>query len=155
MDTKCPKCRAKVDLNMDKCDKCGFDLKKIFQLIIDGDKFCNQEKYPDAIECYEKVIKLDKKNAIAWCGKANALLRQGENSEGVTYCVKCQLSPVLSEAFYEEAVKCYEKATKINPEFKDAWYKKGVAFERLGKSLEAKKCFEIAKELGYVPNPPY
>lgn len=153
MDLKCPKCYAKVDIDMNQCGKCGFDMRKIFQLIKDGDKFCIQGKYPDAIECYEKAIKSDKKNTIAWYGKANVLLKQGENSEGVTYCVKCQLSPVLSEAFYEEAVKCYEKVTTINPEFKEAWHKKGIALEKLGEGSKAKKCFEIAKELGHVSNP--
>ncbi|KYC46664.1 MAG: Tetratricopeptide repeat protein [Candidatus Methanofastidiosum methylothiophilum] len=63
------------------------------------------------------------------------------------------MSPVLSEAFYEEAVKCYEKVTTINPEFKEAWYKKGIALEKLGEGSKAKKCFEIAKELGHVSNP--
>jgi len=143
----CPKCRLEIKSNPNFCYKCGFDLRKITELLRDGDIFYKEDKCPDAIECYEKVIKIDSNNALAWCGKGNVLLKQGKNSEDVTYCVKCHLSPVLSEAFYNDAVKCYEKATKINPKFKDAWYKKGVALERLGKDSEAKRCFEIAKEL--------
>ena len=143
----CPKCRIEIKSDSNFCHKCGFDLRKLTELIRAGDLFFNQDKYLDSIECYERAIKIDSNNAVAWCGKGNVLLKQGENSEGITYCVKCQLSPILSEAFYEDALKCYEKATKINPKFKDAWYKKGVTFERLRKSLDAKKCFEIAKEL--------
>lgn len=143
----CPKCRLEIKSDSNFCHKCGFDLRKITGLLRDGDIFYKEDKCPVAIDCYEKAIKIDSNNALAWYGKGSVLLKQGKNSEDVTYCVKCQLSPVLSEAFYNDAVKCYEKATKINPEFKDAWHKKGVALERLGKYSEAKKCFEIAKEL--------
>jgi len=147
MENKCPKCSNRVDLNMDRCGKCGYDLKKIFDLIRQGDKFLDQQKYPDAFECYEKAIKLDKKNALAWYGKGNVLLSQGKNSEGVTYCVNCQLSPVLSEAFYKDAIKCYEKSISINSKFKNAWYQKAIVLDKLGQNLEAKKCFEVAENL--------
>ncbi|KYC46039.1 MAG: Tetratricopeptide repeat protein [Candidatus Methanofastidiosum methylothiophilum] len=141
----CPKCRMEIKSNSDFCNKCGLDLIKINELIRDGDKFLNQEKYQDAITCYEKAIKLGKNNDLAWYGKAKALLKQGENSENVTLCVKCQLCPVLSEAFYEDAIKCYDNAIRINPKFKDAWQGKGMALEKLGRSEDARKCFENSK----------
>ncbi|NPV51626.1 MAG: tetratricopeptide repeat protein [Candidatus Methanofastidiosum sp.] len=143
----CPKCGSEVKSNSNFCKKCGADLIKISEIINDGDLFFNQGKYQDALDCYQKAIKLGKHNALAWHGKGNVLLKQGENSEDVNLCVKCHLCPVLSEAFYQDSVKCYDKAIEIDPKFKDAWYKKGVALEKLGKFIESKKCFEISKEL--------
>lgn len=150
MPITCPKCGIEVESNLKLCDNCDLDLKKIAMLIQEGDSFLKKEKYQDAISCYEKAIKLGKKNAPAWCGKGNALFNQGKNSEDVKLCVKCHLCPVLSEAFYEDAIKCYDKAISIDPQLKEAWYGKGVTLDKLGKSMDAKECFEKARKLGYL-----
>ena len=143
----CPKCEVEPRRYSHLCDKCGLDLRKINDLLNKGESSFNQEKYQDAISFYEKAIKMGRKNPLAWYGKGNVLLKLGENSEDVSLCVKCHLCPVLSEAFYNDAISCYNKAIDLDPKFKDAWYKKGVALEKLGDALDAKKCFETAKEL--------
>jgi tetratricopeptide (TPR) repeat protein len=146
-DYRCPKCGLDVKADSKFCQKCGVDLIKIEEIIEDGNMLFNQGNYQDALSCYQKAVKLGKNNALAWHGKGNVLFKQGENSEDVTLCVKCHLCPVLSEAFYQDAVKCYDKAIEIDPKFKDAWYKKGIALEKLGKFIESKKCIEISKSL--------
>ncbi|MCC7572171.1 MAG: tetratricopeptide repeat protein [Candidatus Methanofastidiosum sp.] len=143
----CPKCKTKIKSNTNFCYKCGFELRKISELIMKGDLFFAQDKHPDAIDCFDQIIKINSNNAHAWYGKGKVLLTQAKNSEDVEFCVKCQLCPILSETFYEDAIKCFNKAIEINPEFKEAWLEKGVALDRLGKSLEAKNCFSVAKEL--------
>jgi predicted amidohydrolase len=48
---------------------------------------------------------------------------------------------------YEEAIKCYDKAIEIEPNYEDAWYNKGVALGELGKYEEAIKCYDKAIEI--------
>jgi tetratricopeptide (TPR) repeat protein len=43
---------------------------------------------------------------------------------------------------YDEALKCYDKAIEMNPNFVKAWENKGVAFYRLRKYEEAIKCYD-------------
>jgi len=52
---------------------------------------------------------------------------------------------------YKEAIKCYNKALKIDPKFSRAWYNKGSAFHDLEKYKEAIKCYDKAIEI----NPEY
>ena len=42
----------------------------------------------------------------------------------------------------EQAIKCYDEAIRINPEYADTWKNKGVVLSLLGKSKEALKCVE-------------
>jgi tetratricopeptide (TPR) repeat protein len=48
---------------------------------------------------------------------------------------------------YDEAFKCFDKATKLDPEDADAWGCKGEVESRLGKHDEAFECFDKAIKL--------
>ena len=52
---------------------------------------------------------------------------------------------------YEEAIKAYEEAVKINPKNDDAWYNKGNGLARLKRYEEAIKAYEEAVKI----NPKY
>ena len=54
------------------------------------------EDYEEAIKCFDKAVKLDPSNALAWISKANALTEYGND---------------------EEAKKCLEIARKIDPKY--------------------------------------
>ena len=43
---------------------------------------------------------------------------------------------------YEESIKCYDEAIKLNPKNENSWYNKGVSFNQLGKYEEAIKCYD-------------
>jgi len=47
----------------------------------------------------------------------------------------------------KEAIKCFDEAIKINPNFAGAWHNKGLALRNLGKNEEAVKCFDKAKNI--------
>jgi tetratricopeptide (TPR) repeat protein len=47
----------------------------------------------------------------------------------------------------EEAIKCFERALKIIPNYGEAWGRKGRAFSILGKFREAISCYDKALEL--------
>ena len=51
---------------------------------------------------------------------------------------------------FEDALNCYEKAIKLDEEFEDAWFNKGVALNALGKLKETLECME--KILTINPN---
>jgi tetratricopeptide (TPR) repeat protein len=47
----------------------------------------------------------------------------------------------------ESALECFDKATKLRPEFAVAWYNKGGVLLKLDKKKEAEKCYTKAKNL--------
>jgi len=44
----------------------------------------------------------------------------------------------------EEALKCYEEATRIEPRFVYAWYNKGFVLQELGRFEQAVECYSEA-----------
>ena len=63
---------------------------------------------------------------VAWFNKGNALLIQKR---------------------YEEAIECYDKVIRLNPEDYHAWHNKGESLKELGRDDKAEECFAKAKEL--------
>jgi tetratricopeptide (TPR) repeat protein len=51
---------------------------------------------------------------------------------------------------YEEAIKAYDEAIKLVPDYADAYYNKGLALRALGRISEADAAFAKANELGYT-----
>jgi tetratricopeptide (TPR) repeat protein len=51
----------------------------------------------------------------------------------------------------DDAIRCLDKAIKINPQYAEAWYNKGTCLNRLGFFDEAIKCYDKALEI----NPTY
>jgi len=49
---------------------------------------------------------------------------------------------------YDEAIKCYDEAIKLNPQLAEAWSNKGVALQALHRNSEAESAFKKAKWLG-------
>jgi tetratricopeptide (TPR) repeat protein len=47
---------------------------------------------------------------------------------------------------YEEAIECYDKAIKIEPNDALAWDTKGIALVNLGKNNEAIECYALYNE---------
>jgi len=80
-----------------------------------------QDRFEDAIKCYETVIQLYPDHADTW------------------YC-KGLASYYLEK--YDETIKCCEKALEIDPDYFYAWYGKGLALHSLNKYEEAIKCYD-------------
>ena len=52
---------------------------------------------------------------------------------------------------YEESIKCYDEAIKLNPKNENAWNNKGYSLNNIGKYEESIKCFDESIKL----NPKY
>ena len=68
----------------------------------------------------------------AWNNKGNALNYQGK---------------------YDEAIKAYEEAIRLDPNYVDAWYNKGIALDSQGKYDEAIKAYDEA--ISSIPTMPW
>lgn len=55
---------------------------------------------------------------------------------------------------HDDAINAYDNAIKINPEFAEAWYHKGIALLALGRFTESKDALAKAQDLGYTELPP-
>lgn len=65
----------------------------------------------------------------------NAELNNDKMAEGIE---------LYEQGKYQEAIKCFDKAIKINPDNASACVNKGVALKNLDKYQEAIKCFDQA-----------
>jgi tetratricopeptide (TPR) repeat protein len=66
------------------------------EVILKGLALYNLRKYNEAMESYDRAIKIDPNNAYAWYNKGNALYALGE---------------------YNEAMESYDRAIKIDPNY--------------------------------------
>ncbi|MBW9221687.1 protein kinase [Methanothermococcus sp. SCGC AD-155-C09] len=80
-----------------------------------------QEKYNEAIECYDKALKIDPNYVDAWYNKGVALKNLGK---------------------YNEAIMCYDRVLEIDPGYVKAWNNKGDILYKLGRYNEAIKCYD-------------
>lgn len=125
-----------------------------------GDRLVKEGRYSDAIEYYNRAIKMGSRPSTAWSSKGVAFKRMKEYDEALR-CedIAIQLSSKNEFAWcnkgdvyfkmgnYKEALACYDKALGIRPRYAIAWNNKGAALARLNKFEEAKKCHDKAIKL--------
>lgn len=74
------------------------------------------------------VQKLVQNSAQDWWDKGVALYYQGK---------------------YDDAIKAYEEAIRLDPNYATAWYYKALALKALGRTVDAEAAYAKAKELDY------
>ncbi len=97
-------------------------------LVREGSVLTSSGKYMDAINIYDKAIKINPQDASAWNGKGIVLDELGK---------------------YDEAIKAYDKAIEIDPQYFDAWTNRGVDLVNSNRYDEAKAAYE--KEIKINP----
>ena len=115
-----------------------------------GETRLNEGKYDEAIEAYDRAIKLNSSHTAAWRQKGNALYNLSKFDESLLCYEKAiSIDPTDAENWYnkgislihlgrhKEAVRAFGKATKIDPVFADAWANEGLSFFYLGKYEES------------------
>lgn len=109
-------------------------------------------KRSEAIKALEKAIELNSSNpdfdfwrvkgdANFWLGEDQRKLYgyygspfDSESSQNFNFASTRYY--VTATNYYERALDCYENATKINPQYADAWFSKGLCYIRLAESLK-------------------
>ncbi len=57
----------------------------------------------------------------------------------------------FDEHDYDLAITCFTEVIRLNPEYAEAYYNRGLAYEKNGDQANAEADFTNAKELGYKP----
>jgi tetratricopeptide (TPR) repeat protein len=91
-----------------------------------GNAYFKQGKYKEAIEEYEKALKVQPKDYPAWINMGLAYRRLSEPNK---------------------AIECYQKALEINPEIAEAWVGIGCAYGGLGEFNKAIECYQNALKI--------
>ena len=121
----------------------------------------NISRYQEAIDCYDRAIKIDPMNAGAWSNKGVALDGIGKFQEAIDCYEKAlKINPSHAGAWlnkgmalrslcrYQEEMECYSRTLSINPSLAAAWHNKAVCLEEhLGKFQEAIRCYDKALEI--------
>ena len=95
-------------------------------LLIKGLDLQGDEKFEEAIQCFDRALEIDHEDESILESKADALSSLGKN---------------------EEAIECFDKALEINPESDYALQMKGGILLSLEKHEEAIQCFDKALEI--------
>jgi tetratricopeptide (TPR) repeat protein len=84
------------------------------------------EKYEEAIQCYDEALEINPNDESVWENKADALGSLDKD---------------------EEAIQCYDEALEINPENEHVLTMKGTGLFQLKKYEEAIQCYDEALEI--------
>lgn len=96
----------------------------------------------DAVDCYNKAIEINPKNAIALYNKGNALLRIGlinlpkSNAVDSDEAKFVEPPPIVKEK-YKQALEAFEKYVQIDPNDATAWREIAGCLAFLGRYEEA------------------
>lgn len=117
-----------------------------------ANRLCDEGKYEDAIEWFDKAIAAYADGPDFWYNKSVALLKLGRADQALACSSKAvQLNPRdadywlyqgMSLAFlarFEEAITCYDKALELNPMLAHAVGNRFVALARLHGEAEASR----------------
>jgi tetratricopeptide (TPR) repeat protein len=92
-----------------------------------GNELLSLGQYLEALDSYDRAIKINSKDSDVW------------NNKGMVLCAL---------GLFEDAVWSFEKALEINPRNAHAWHNKGVALSRLGRDAEARFAISCAGWIG-------
>ncbi|MGP8024422.1 MAG: tetratricopeptide repeat protein [Methanobacterium sp.] len=116
-------------------------------------RLIEKNKFSKAIECLNKVIKLDPEDYAAWTFKGIALMYLENYHEAIIAFNKSLEISLNARPWhykglcffklgdFEKAFKAYDKALQIYPNYPNVWHNKGVSLENLGRHEEALKAY--------------
>ena len=134
--------------------------KKPLGYYLQGFARIEQQKYPDAINCFEKTIQLQPKNIDAHYQKCMLSLKLNDSTTALSSAyivfnldqkykdIVRIIAKILSKTNEPDAsLKFLDAVINSNPDYADAYYEKYVVLSKLGKNDEAKQCLNDAVRL--------
>ncbi len=128
-----------------------------------GELFVAQNRYQDAISCYEKAVALKPDYVEAYYDMGNSLYHLKDLGAAVyNYQKALQLKPQLVEAYfnianiymdqrnYEKAISLFRQALMIKPQYVEACFNMAIAYAELGRPQDAMASYQQA--IGIKPN---
>lgn len=125
-----------------------------------GIELLNLWKYDEAIECFNKALKIEPADHNILNLKGAALMNLERAKEAIECFDKAlEIDPNIENILnnkglalsdigkHDEAIQCYDKAVEINPNYEKAYYNKGLELDLLGKLDDALKLYDKAVEL--------
>ncbi|MDR0790804.1 MAG: tetratricopeptide repeat protein [Bacteroidales bacterium] len=128
-----------------------------------GETAYDNYDYQEAIECYEKVIKLKPDDAEAYFLMGVAYCYWNEQYEKAIECYKkvIELTPdnifvyfnlgdtyLVWKQDYQKAIECYEKAIELEPDYGYTYRSIGTVYLKSGNISQAIEYYKKAAELG-------
>lgn len=106
--------------------------------------------YNESLQSYTGALKIDKNRTAAWSGMAEAYIaledyaRASVVSANITELESKKKENWLREgnllqmqSYYDESIAKYDGALALDPQYKDALYRKGISLLAIGKTSEA------------------
>lgn len=150
----CALCFFEITFSVADVKASGW-VEKGVELVVKG-------KYNDAIEAFNKAIRLDPADAVAYNNRGAAYGQMGNHKQQIEDCNKAlQLNPNDAVAYnnrgvaygelgnYEQEIEDCTKAIELNPKLAVAYYHRGIAYQKLGNRKQAEKD----KRMAYSLNP--
>jgi tetratricopeptide (TPR) repeat protein len=130
---------------------------KTTMLLQDAYALFTQKRVREAIEAYNRALKLDEHNAQAWQGRGLAQALGAMHREALASFEKAlQLDQTLTTSWngkgsalsflqrYRDALDAFDQALRLEPDNPSAWNGRGAALSALGQHSDALASFENA-----------
>src|SRR3990172_5813823 len=104
-------------------------------LMSDGTNAYKKGDYEAALTAFKKVTEMNPDYYDAWIGIGNSLFSLSRYNKGLALYFICK---------YDNAIKCFDNALILKPEYYEILNIKGMSLNKLTKYDEAIKAYEIA-----------
>lgn len=126
----------------------------------EGGKCYEEGRYEEALECFDKAIRLDENYALPWQGKGNVYYELIDYEQALRcYCEANRLDENYADPWnskgnvfyelkdYEQALLCYDKAIQLDENYAYPWHGKGNVYHKINNYEQALLCYDEAIRL--------